>query len=252
MLASKQHEGSLKQLKMDLYGLAGSLQRELGVHLIFQQDWSGDAIRHSLDEVLVSGRKASSTGAVGSAAAKLNGNGVEKKAESKTLRAVICDLKLAPPEEADVLELDTNELEVQWRQSVGFVHAVAQGTVPHLRVGAVQQAAAPGAPAQSLQSPFFAMTIPSAVKSSRLSLHETSVRALLDNLSQTSGRQGVTIGFADPLLLPDPEPVPAPQTSKTVIAPTTAWNDADTGDFSAGESPTKLWGLWAQQDALGI
>lgn len=250
MLATQQYEEVLKQLKMEFYGLAGSLQMELGVHLIFQQDWSGLAVRQSLEEVLGSARKASGTGTVGSAAAKLDGNGAEKKAVSKALRAVICDLKIAPPDEADVLELETSDLEAQWRLSVGLVHAVAQSTVPHLRVSAVQQPAVAEA-AQSLRCPFFITTIPSVGKPSRLSLHETSVRALLDNLSQSSSRHGVLMGFADQLLLPDPEPAPAPQTSNTIVAPTGGWNDTDTGDFSAGESPTKLWGLWAQQDMLG-
>jgi len=251
MLATKQYEEVLKQLKMDFYGLAGSLQRELGVHLIFQQDWSGAALRQSLEQVLGHGKQVSSTGTVGSVAAKLNGGGAERKAEGKTLRAVICDMKLAPPDEVDVLELETSDLEAQWRQSVGLLHAVAQTTVSHLRMGAAHQAAAPNAPAHSLRNPFFAVTIPSIGKSSRPSLHETNVRALLDDVSLTSSRHGVTIGFADQLLLPDPELAPVPQSSKAAAAPTSAWNDTDTGDFSAGESPTKLWGLWAQQDALG-
>lgn len=252
ILAVRQYEEVLKQLKMDLYGLAGSLQRELGVHLFFQQDWSSEAIRLNVEEALGSGRKITSPGAVGTAAAKLNGNGVEKKSENKTLQAVICDLALASGDQTDLLEQDTSELEAQWRQSVGFVHAVAQCTVPHLRVSAAGQSAMSDASTKTLQRPFFATTIPSASSFARPSLHETSVRTLLSDLSRTSTRQGVTIGFADQLLIPDPEPAPKLQTSTASEMQSNAWNDGEPADFSAGESPTKLWGLWAQQDALGI
>lgn len=102
MLGSRSQESAIKQLKMDLYGIAGSMQRELGVYTYLQDDWSPSAVETA----------------------------VQKLGESKQITNVICDLEDAGSmSTTNVLNLDTHDLERSWQRSVGLLHAVAKQTL---------------------------------------------------------------------------------------------------------------------------
>ena len=169
------------------------------------------------------------------------------EADRKELHGVLCDLDVRGSQALDVLESDTATLMDQWLRSVGFVHAIARTSIPLLRVAAHRAAKATPSTEQTSNQPFFVTTLsPAAVNST--SIHAAGLRALLDSLT-TLGNREITFGSAETLLAPEPEPV-VPQ-NQPIVAPTNGWS-ADTDDFSPGESPTKLWGMWSQfQDQEG-
>jgi len=223
-------EQALKQLKVELYGLAGSLKRELSLSVeSVQGAVTEEQLRQYLSSVL--DRKSQAGG----------------EADKKELRGVLCDLDEHDSQPLDVLEVETATLMDQWLHSVGFVHAVARTSIPLLRVAAHRAAQATPSTEHAAQHPFFATTLSSSAAMST-SMHTTGLRALLDSLS-TLGNREITFGSADTLLAPEPEPVI--HENQPVVAPTNGWSQ-EADDFSPGESPTKLWGMWSQyQDQEG-
>jgi hypothetical protein len=222
-------EQALKQLKVDLYGLAGSLKRELSLRVeAVQGALTEDQLRQHVSSVM---DRKSHPGS---------------EADKKELHGVLCDLDDHESQPLDVLEVETAVLMDQWLHSVGFVHAVARTSIPLLRVAAHRavQAAATASIEQASKRPFFATTLSSSAPTSS-AMHTTGLRALLDSLS-TLGNREIVFESADTLLAPEPEPVV--QESQPAMAPTNGWHD-DAADFSPGESPTKLWGMWSQFQA---
>jgi len=219
-------EQAIKQLKVELYGLAGNLKRELSLRVEFSQGTvTGDQLRQHLSSVLDSKSQ------------------IGGEADKKELHGVLCDLDERESQPLDVLEIETAALMDQWLHSVGFVHAVARTSIPLLRVAAQ---ATPSTEHTARQQ-FFATTLSSSAAAST-SMHTTGLRALLDSLS-TLGNREITFASADILLAPEPEPVV--QEHQPVVAPTNGWSQ-DAAEFSPGESPTKLWGMWSQyQDQEG-
>lgn len=217
-------EQAIKQLKVDLYGLAGSLKRELSLRVeSVQGALTEEPLRQHLSSVL--DRRGQTGG----------------EADKKELHGVLCDLDEHESQPLDVLEVETTVLMDQWLRSVGFIHAIARTTIPLLRVAAHRAMQATSSTEQAAKRPFFATTLSSSAASSG-AMHATGLRALLDSLS-TLGNREITFGSADTLLAPEPEPVV--QENHPVVAPTSGWRD-EPDDLSPGESPTKLWGMWSQ------
>ena len=217
-------EQAIKQLKVELYGLAGSLKRELSLRVeIVQGAVTEDLLRQHLSIVMESKSQ----------------NGGE--ADKKELHGVLCDLAERESQPLDVLEIETAALMDQWLHSVGFVHAIARTSIPLLRVAAHRAAQATPSTEYAARQPFFATTLSSSTTAST-SMHTTGLRALLDSLS-TLGNREITFSSADILLAPEPEPVV--HENQPVVAPTNGWSQ-DPAEFSPGESPTKLWGMWSQ------
>lgn len=223
-------EQAIKQLKVELYGLAGSLKRELSLRVeSVQGAVTEEQLRQHLSSVLDSKSQAGG------------------EADKKELHGVLCDLDERESQPLDVLEIETAALMDQWLHSVGFVHAVARTSIPLLRVAAHRAAQATPSTEHIARQPFFATTLSSSATAST-SMHTTGLRALLDSLS-TLGNREITFAPADTLLAPEPEPVV--QEYQPVVAPTNGWSQ-DAAEFSPGESPTKLWGMWSQyQDQEG-
>jgi hypothetical protein len=230
VVGEAKEEQSLKELKVELYGLAGSLKRELSLRVeVVSGTLSEEQLRQPLSSVL--DRKSQGGGDIG----------------KKELHGVLCDLDEHESQPLDVLEVDTAVLMDQWLRSVGFIHAVARTSIPLLRVAAHRAAQATLSDEQTSRSPFFATTLSLSAANSG-AMHITGSRALLDSLS-TIGNREIIFGSADTLLALEPEPVV--QEIQHVVAPTTGWSQ-DADDLSPGESPTKLWGMWSQfQDQEG-
>jgi hypothetical protein len=234
IVGEQKDEQALKQFKVDMYGLAGSLKRELGVRVEFVQGvLDEEQLRAFLGSVLGSG----SGGAV-------NGGDSDRK----ELHGVLCDLGEHEEESAHILDIEPAALMDRFLHSVGYVHAIARTTIPLLRVAAHHASAqTPTTSEKTLQCPFFVTTL-SPLPPKNVSIHDTALRALLNSLS-TPGNRGITFGSANILLAPEPEPIP--QEIQPAVAPTNGWREQEEDDFTAGESPTKMWSMWSDmQDQL--
>lgn len=232
IVGEQKYEQALKALKVEMYGLAGSLQRELGLRVEYVEGTlSEEQLRKHLGSVLERGHQGAG------------------QADKKELQGVLCDLDDNESQPLDVLEVESAVLMDQWLRSVGFVHTIARSTIPLLRVSAHRAAHADQTSGSSLRCPFFVTTLSSSAANNS-SMHHTALRALLASLS-TLGNREITFGSADVLLAPEPEPVIV-QEKQPTMAPTNGWTQQADDDFQAGESPTKLWGMWSNmQDELG-
>lgn len=233
VLGEKKDEQALKELKVDMYGLAGKMQRELGVQVeLLHGELSEESLKDHLGGALKEKRAV--------------GGRNDSAAGRKELHGVICDLDDRETQPVEVLEVESVVLMNQWLRSVGFVHIIARSTIPLLRVAAHRAAQSTPASERALKFPIFATTLsPSAANSG--SMHNVALRALLDSLN-TPGNHEITFGSADVLLAPEPEPVK--QESQSTLAPTNGWSD-HSQDSPAEESPTKLWGMWSMQQEIG-
>jgi hypothetical protein len=233
ILGEQKHEQALKQFKVEMYGLAGSLKRELGVRVEFLEGvLNEEQLRTLLGSVLGSGNGGAVSGG---------------DSDRKELHGVLCDLGENKEESAHILDIESAALMDRFLHSVGYVHTIARTTIPLLRVAASHTAAqTPTTSEKTLQCPFFVTTL-SPLPPKNVSIHDTALRALLNGLS-TPGNRGITFGSADVLLAPEPEPIP--QEQQPAIAPTNGWREQE-DDFTAGESPTKMWSMWSDmQDQL--
>lgn len=233
VLGEKKAEQALKELKVDMYGLAGSMQRELGVQVEHLQ---GDVSEEVLNDYL--GKALKEQRAIGGRN--------DSAAGRRELHGVICDLDDGEVQPVDVLEVESAVLMKQWLRSVGFVHTIARSTIPLLRVAAHRAAQSTPSAGNALKFPVFTTTLHSSAANSD-SMHIVALRALLEGLS-TPGNRDITFGSAEVLLAPEPEPVR--QENQSTLAPTNGWSD-HAPDSPAEESPTKLWGMWSMQQEIG-
>ncbi|KAF2716926.1 hypothetical protein K431DRAFT_206248, partial [Polychaeton citri CBS 116435] len=234
ILGLTRHESSLKQLKMDMYGLAGKLSLELAVQLCLREGWTAGVLEDAIHEAL--GRRK------GSAPASPTNGSVAANGIPKEIKGIICCPQV--DHGSDLLGVETHDLASSWQSSVGFLHAAARGSIPWMATRAQGVASK-----SRLQGPFLfttnALAIPGAVAQS---IHRPSMRALLDSLDRFYGPSGITFGHAEHELKYEPEleTVQRPSTNGTgkLSVDTHAYGDRY-ADEDVGDSPTKLWGMWA-------
>ncbi|KAK6434785.1 hypothetical protein LTR95_009030 [Oleoguttula sp. CCFEE 5521] len=218
ILGNEEQQAGLKLLKMDMYALLGRIGREASIEVVLRRHWTSEDVCQKLTWSL--------------------GHSDDHNTMRKELSGVVCDLGQTGLDAADLLELNSNVFEGAWKDSVGFVHAVAHGVVSAPGSSNIH---GHGQPAPDVygrrQRPFLAVTMPST-SDAKADFYETAVRSLLDHLEQARSDAPLDIGYADQILIP--EPIVEPTSKPPLLAPTDGWNDDD-GGLSGGESPTKLW-----------
>ncbi|KAK5163820.1 uncharacterized protein LTR77_010494 [Saxophila tyrrhenica] len=136
---------------------------------------------------------------------------------------------------SDVLQLDEAAFAEEWSGSVNFLRNLARATVPRIKSNATSRAA----------SGYFVVTEP-AQMSPVSAVCKAACDRIVVMLADSNLR--LTIAYADTVLIPEPEPV---ETNGKLDLQTDALQyDYYQDDFQGGESPTKLWNMWALQDQL--
>lgn len=205
-------EAVLKQTKMDAYTVAGKMQRNIQVQTIMLESVEdGESISRALNWL----GEGNVTGVLFC---------VEKQSSD-----------LHSPER-DILDYDSLDLDRSWRSSILAVHSVARYTIPLM--------------SDMDNTPFFLLDVDPA--SQRLpSINETTQTALLESIARSQIAAGVIIGYAKDHLLPPPPPsLPAKNEQRSQVAIPKNGYTNPTPKSPLGESPTKLWGLWAMQNEL--
>ncbi|GAB7364712.1 hypothetical protein MBLNU230_g5512t1 [Neophaeotheca triangularis] len=220
------HETLFKQLKMDMYGLAGKLGRDMGVQVYLREAWSPRAVAAAVEEV-VSDVRPTSDGF---------------KATSRDVGAVVCFPRLSDGRAGheDVLELSSEDLQANWLSSVAFVHGIGKACLPKMREGLGTGQA-------------FFLTAYEHPREEDQSLNLPAVEALMEKLAK--GFAGaVVVGRAEIVLPPEPEPevVRAPVGVPAQGPPSLQIQTAQPrDDETPPESPSKLWSMWQMQNELG-
>ena len=199
---------------MKIYALLGKLSIEAGVYLELQNEWNSSKISAAL-------AKASS--------------------ETENVNGVLCcpsyDVNVSAS--LDILSVDEHQLESPWRYSVGFLHSLAKSTIPKMRSNVNMG---------RNTTLYFLVTEPTETTAIS-NLYETACENIVTQLAENSSLFGITIAYAHDVLIPEPEPL---RTNGSLDLSAQAGPiDPDVGDFAPGESPTRLWGMWALQDELG-
>ena len=212
IIGSSEYEKELKGLKIQIYALLGKLSHSsVGVQVDTKKTWSEAEIAAAI--------KANETG--------------------EAVHGVLCSPSYEGSQTGrmNMLELDEEQLKSPWQSSVGFLHAVAKAAIPNMRT----------------TSGLFAVTGPTAV-SPTTSFYKSACESLIDLLSEDSATSGVAIVHAENVLVPEPELAPQPQQTHSNglhLAPTTPHTHDEPPDFAGGESPTKLYSMWAMHEQLG-
>ncbi|KAK4542805.1 hypothetical protein LTR36_006181 [Oleoguttula mirabilis] len=213
IIGCKEQEAATKQLKMEIYGLIGKLGRDMGVQTHTR---SGDG-EEELDAIV---REA------------VKGQAI--------LQGVLCSLAYAVDEtgSADILSLERADLEKTWQTSVGCLHSVAKATVPLLTSAS-----------SDLARPSLFLVMETARHSPVSALNKASCDTLLHQLSAAYASPNLIVDHAEDVLVEEPEPVH----TDGALALRTDGFSAEPSDsvFTPGESPTKLWNMWALQDENG-
>ena len=138
----------------------------------------------------------------------------------------------------DILSVERGDLEQSWRTSVGFLHGVAKATISLLI----------GRNDADMQSSLF-LLLESAARSPASLLSKAACDTLVRQLSAGYASRDLTVDYAENVLIPEPERKPV----KTDRVPSLQTNGfgaepAEPSIFTPGESPTKLWNMWALQN----
>ena len=215
IIGNKEHEPPIKQLKMEMYGLVGKLGRDMGVQTHTRADGSEEALSAVVAQAL-NGRHG--------------------------LQGVLCSLAYDDGGErsaGDLLSLEQEELWRSWLGSFGFLHGVAKATLPLLRSAR-----------DHADDPSLFLVIQAAARSPIAAINKAACDTLLRQLGTASTSQGVTIDFAESVLIPEPESI-APTNGVPKLRTNGFASEPQESIFSPGESPTKLWNMWALQDENG-
>ena len=215
MIGNVEQETELKQLKMNVYALLGKMSLEVGVHLELQNTWSESNISAAVSKAIQ---------------------------DSDVVNGVLCCPSYDGNRSvnSDILTVDEDTLQWPWKYSVGFLHGTARSLLPRMR---------PKTGIGRANVAYFLVTEPQ--ETTALShLYETTCENLVTQLAETSGYQGLTIAYAQDILIPEPEPLN--KNGSLDLSAQAGPIDSDVGAFDPGDSsPTKLWGMWAMQDEIG-
>lgn len=225
--ANKSQEAALKQLKMDVYALIGRLRKELVVAVHMKHEWNQ---------------------------AEMEAFAAEATKHGDGLQGVLCcpEFDEMGTEDVDIMTLAGDELERSWKQSVSFLHAANKATVIHLLTRCRPlNSTSNGSFARTLRGPFFLVT-GSTTYTSASQITKSACDTIVLQLERATKAQGLTVGFAEAMLVPEPtrEPPPKPGDELPVL---TGTYDAEHEDyeFVPSESPTKLWSSWALHNDPG-
>lgn len=220
--ASKTQEAALKQLKMDVYALIGRLRKELAVSVHIKDEWS----QAEMEAIVKDSTK-----------------------HGDSVQGVICcpEFDETGTADVDVLALDGEQLDRLWKQSVSFLHAAIKSTAVHLLSRSKPlDPASNGVFARAPRGPFF-LVAGSTTYTSASQITKPASDAMVLQFEKATKAKGLTVGFAEAMLIPEParEPPPKPSDEYSPVAQDTYDNGHEDVGFLPGESPTKLWSSWA-------
>lgn len=217
LLGPQWREPELKQLKMNIYAVLGRLSLEAGIQLELQNDWDELGISNVVSRLQ-------------------SGDAIHGVLCSPMLRSAKFDTELGS-DGPSPLELDEQEFESQWKHTVAFLRNVAKATISF----------SPSSNERSTLPRLFLVTDPG-----KISTVDRIYKAACDKLMATIDfrDRGMIVAYADTVLIPEPET--EGKNGKLDLDTHEHFYNGDADDFPAGESPTKLWNMWALQDELDV
>lgn len=229
-LADSAEELALKQLKMDVFGLIGRLGKELAVSVHTKDSWSRSQIEATIETVTNGG---------------------------PGLQGVLC--YPAWGASGGVLELEESDLAKTFRETVAFTHSAIRATADQLLAKSKpRDDTTNGVHRKQIggpKGPFFLVSGPDrSLTGSGLAVAKLGCDAVLRELDITTRQQGLIVGYAEGVILPEPKRQVSKPKQELKLEPTEAYSQTQAREelsFVPGESPTKLWNMWALQNEIG-
>lgn len=226
VVAGPEHAAALKQLKMDIYALIGKLRREIAVATTIKDTWQQIDIEEIIQDVTRSG---------------------------SGIQGVLCspqfETGLTDP---SILSMEDGELEGCLETSLTFLHSVSKATIVHLLSRCKPSAGALNDSFRTTpRGPSFLVTGQQAT-SPAARIAKAACDSLILQLAQATSTQRLAVGYTDALLIPEPKRVDTAQASDgPIMQPEIPWSPTyEDSVFTPGESPTKLYAMWAMQEEL--
>lgn len=210
IVGNSEQETELKQLKMNIYGLLGKMGLEMAVQLELQETWTESEISTVVSK------------AVG---------------DNDLVNGVLCSPSYDGTRYSDsnILSLDESQLQWPFSYSIGFLHNLARSLLPKMR------------PKMDIRGNVAPFLVTEPTETTAIShFYETACENIVTQLAETSGFSGLTIAYAQDVLIPESEPLDTNDSLDLSIHD----GPVDTDTDFAPDSPTKLWGMWALQDQL--
>lgn len=232
VLGNAAYETQLKQLKMEIYSILGNLGQEVAIQMALQPNLDEAEIYTVISKAV---------------------------ADGEAVYGVLCSpaYSFTPRQaasSASVMNIDQAALEASFKTGVAFLQSVAKQAIPNFRAAAQDS--------KVQQSGLFLVTglaNETEGDDSHLALiNSAACRSVMTLLVEAATGRGLTIDYAENLLLPEPEPVvveaeeekvvngvakPAPLNVRKAAAATAA------NGYAEPESPTRLWALYSEMGA---
>ena len=221
-------EDVLKKTKMDCYTVAGKTERNVSVRT--------HVITSSQDTAELA-------------------NTIEQLASGTLFGVLLCQQSSTIMHTGDILDMDTDDISRDWLSTMIPLHATARQTIPLLS-RAITNTSTPS------QRPFFLID-PRPEATNVNPFHTAIQSSLLESIIRSPAATGVTIGYAHDILPPPRKPVEKAALPLAIDIPVRQANGTGLGGIGqgaltpgaltpgSGESPTKLWNLWAMSQEPG-
>ena len=226
IVGRKEKEAAIKQLKIDVYALIGRMQKEYGVHTYAAEAWNEAVLQGIVQD-------ATKNGEIG-------------------IHGILCcpEYDNAKSLDPSINALSSDHLQQSWSLSVGFLHAICQSTLPQLQ--SRPQFSEYSAETRQAQSPFFIIA-DQATHTAACQISKSACDTLVTLVGQAPKSQNLTVGYAEALLIPDPEPiVEHNKTSlaekRTTMVPYISTGGIENQSITPSDSPTELWNLWSSSE----
>ncbi|SMQ45197.1 unnamed protein product [Zymoseptoria tritici ST99CH_3D7] len=220
--ATQEQEVLVKKLKMDIYGLIGRMEKELGVSIHLKDGWSQAGVETTLQEITGTG---------------------------ESVQGILCCPDFGSAEGSDILDLDEDDLEKSWKKSMGFLHAASRASIRPLIEQCKKSRHLPkDTSGRGPHGPFFLVT-GSAPQTAVSQITKSACDNLLNQLARATSSDDLIVGYTEALLIPDPVVIDGLADGNDLPLRSRNGNgihhDADDEPFIASESPTKLWNMWS-------
>jgi hypothetical protein len=159
-------------------------------------------------------------------------------------------------EGADVMSLESGDLDQAWKDTTAFLHAASRATMPSLlaacssdrtRAERRKRKSGPGP-----HGPFFLVT-GSATETAVSQITRSACTTLLYQLEIATKSDGLSVGHTGTLLIPDPVvnvDDRAQHNGESVPLRLNGTHDLEDKSVIVSESPTKLWSLYQALDTI--
>ncbi|KAK4989672.1 hypothetical protein LTR66_007005 [Elasticomyces elasticus] len=151
----------------------------------------------------------------------------------------------------DILDLDMEEMSRAWRSSVLALQVLAASTIPTMRTPSSNggyESSTEDTESPQQDQPFFLVSFSSASGDNMADINRVACENVLDSIRRTHSHHGIDIGYTEKTLFSKAAPRPAKQPQLAIQTNEYSLERSTEAVSPMQESPTRLWEMWASQN----